>query len=101
MSKQLVPKRVDMFKMVPRWGKGPFKVVKVGCAMIGKSLLIPVRGNSYTNRRELHDTPRAAIKARLKEIRAESEAQIEYAENYKKEVKLVEALLADVALDEG
>jgi len=100
MSKQLVPKRVDMFKVVPRWGKGPFKVVKVGCAMIGKSLLIPVRGNSYLNRRELHDTPRAAVEARLKEIRVETEAQTEYAENYKKEVRLAELLLADVALAE-
>ena len=93
MSKRLPIEEVTMYKVSPRWGKGPYRVVKVKCAKKGKSLLIPARGNRYTWPKDLHETPEAAVKERIAEERKERDAQAEYLKNYDETIKQLEGLL--------
>ena len=92
MSK-LTIEEVMMYKISPRWGKGPYRVVAVKCMRKGKTLFVPQRVNRYIDRSQLFDTPNAAVKARIAEEVEEQKAQATYLKNMTDTVKQLKELL--------
>lgn len=70
VKKEVTVERVELFK-VDSWGKGKGELKTVRALRKGKSLYVPIIMAGIYWKRRLHTTPKAAIRAAIKETKEE------------------------------